>query len=97
MAVPRAPAAAGLAALLLSAPIYLGLQQVLGDWPYLHRMLITFVVLLGIMGAITAARPLAEPRRLPVRVDMDMRTSPLVMACGAAVIAAVVAFFVVFR
>jgi hypothetical protein len=49
------------------------------------------------MALITAARPLAEPKPLPVRQEMDVRTSPMVYVCGAVVIAAVVAFFILFR
>ena len=74
-AVPVAPPAAGVAALLLSAPVYGALQWTMGGVPYLHRMLLTLVVLLAVMAAITLARPLAEPRRLPVRDGFDMAPS----------------------
>jgi SSS family solute:Na+ symporter len=96
-AVKRAPPAAGVAALLLSAPVYGLLQWLAGDMPYLHRMLATLAVLLSAMAAITLARPLREPRSLPVRTDVDLRPSRGALAAGLAVIAAVVLFFVVFR
>ncbi len=96
-AAPRAPAAAGVGALLASAPIYGILQWRFGEVPYLHRMLITFLLLLAFMSLITLIRPLREPRKLPVRADFDTRTSPLVVACGLAVIAAVAVFFAVFH
>jgi SSS family solute:Na+ symporter len=96
-AVPRAPASAGVAALLLSAPIYGVLQWSRGDVPYLHRMLLTLALLLGTMAVITVVRPLAEPCRLPVRRDIDMTPSRTALVAGAAVIAAVGAFFWVFR
>lgn len=96
-AVRRAPPAAGMVALLASAPVYGLLQAMAGDVPYLHRMLWTFLVLIGAMAAITAAFPLAAPKSLPVRHEMDTRTSPLVYALGAVVIAAVVVVFLGFR
>ncbi|MBK8979374.1 MAG: sodium/solute symporter [Planctomycetes bacterium] len=92
----RAPAAAGTAALLFSAPIYGLLQWRWPDVPYLHRMLVTFVALLLLMAAITRWRPLEVPRPLPERTDLDTRSSPLVVVAGVAVVLAVVAFFVVF-
>ncbi len=96
-AIPQAPPAAGVTALLLSAPIYGILQWRYGDVAYLHRMLVTFVLLLLVMGIITVVKPLREPKPLPVRQDFDMTTSPLVVVCGAIVIALVVVFFLAFR
>ncbi len=96
-AVPTAPPAAGVAVLVLSAPIYGGLAWAWPRVPYLHRMLATLVLLVLVMAAITVVRPLAEPRRLPVRADIDMRSSPVALAGGVAVILAVVAFFWYFR
>jgi SSS family solute:Na+ symporter len=49
------------------------------------------------MAAVTGLKPLREPKTLPVRQDVDMSTSPAVMVCGLFVIAAVLAFFVIFR
>lgn len=95
--VDRAPSAAGIAALLLSAPVYGILQWRLPAVPYLHRMLITFAVVLIIMGAITWLKPLDRPRKLPVRTDIELRSSNVAKICGGLVIAAVVGFFIVFR
>jgi SSS family solute:Na+ symporter len=96
-AVPKAPPLAGLAALVLSAPVYGLLAWAWPDVAYLHRMLATLAVLLVVMAAITVVRPLTEPRRLPVREDFDMRSSPVALAAGVAVILAVLAFFWTFR
>lgn len=95
-AVKKAPASAAVTALVLSAPIYGFLQWQWGDVPYLHRMLITFVLLILIMTIITAVKPLKEPRTLPVREDMDMRSAPVVIVLGALLILAVAAFYVMF-
>jgi len=96
-AVPKAPPLAGLAALVLSAPVYGLLAWARPDVAYLHRMVATLGILLATMAAITLARPLAEPRQLPIRAGFDMRSSPLALAGGLAVIGAVCVFFWVFR
>ena len=95
-AVRKAPPSAGIAALVSSAPIYAWLQWRFGDIAYLHRMLITLGLILALMTFITLLRPLKVPKVLPVRQDMDMRTSPAVVFCGVAVIAAVLVFFLAF-
>ena len=95
--VPKAPPLAGLAALVLSAPFYGLLDRLWPDVPYLHRMLATLVGLVLVMTAITLLRPLPEPRRLPTREDIDLRSSPVALAAGIGVIAAVAVFFWVFR
>jgi solute:Na+ symporter, SSS family len=96
-AVPKAPPLAGLAALVLSAPVYGLLAWAWPDVAYLHRMAATLGVLVAVMLAITLLRPLAEPRRLPVREGFDMRSSRPALAGGLVVILAVVAFFWAFR
>ena len=54
------------------------------------------ITLAVIMVILTAAMPLAEPRKLPVREDVSLETEPVVKIAGAAVIVAVIAFFIVF-
>jgi SSS family solute:Na+ symporter len=96
-AVKRAPAAAGVAALVLSAPVYGLLQWQWGGVPYLHRMLLTLALLLIAMAVLTLWRPLGSPKELPVRRDIDLTTSPLVVVLGGLVILGVAVFFIVFR
>lgn len=96
-AVPKAPPAAGVAALVLSAPVYGTLQWTMGEVPYLHRMLLTLALLVAAMALTTVRWPLAEPRPLRVREGFDMTTSGGVVVGGMLVILAVVAFFAVFR
>ncbi len=92
----RAPAAAGVTALLGSAPVYGLFQWRLGHVPYLNRMAITFCILIAAMLLITWRWPLPEPRVLPVRREIDARLSPLVASLGGLVILAVVGFFLLF-
>jgi SSS family solute:Na+ symporter len=96
-AVPKAPPLAGLAALVLSAPVYGLLAWAWPDVAYLHRMVATLALLLLVMAAITTVRPLEEPRRLPVREGFDMRPSRPALAGGVVVVLAVLAFFWTFR
>jgi SSS family solute:Na+ symporter len=93
--VPRAPGAAAVAA-LISGPVIYGLLQRFSGIHFLIQVLLAFVIVCAIMVVITLARPLQEPRQLPVRSDMQVENSRLAMGMGAIVIMAVVAFYCVF-
>jgi SSS family solute:Na+ symporter len=95
-AVKKAPPVAAVTALIASAPIYGFLQWLWGDVPYLHRMLITFGMLILIMSIITVLKPLKEPRILPQRKEMDMSSSPFVWIYGLFLILAVATFYILF-
>ena len=94
--VPRAPGMAGVAALLSSAPIYGLLQWQWGNVPYLNRMALTFLLLIAIMGVITLVAPLRQPKKLPVSRELGPTFTIGSVIPGALVIAAVVAFYIVF-
>jgi SSS family solute:Na+ symporter len=94
--IRRAPPICGAVALLISVPFYGLLQWQMGDVHFLLRMAITFVLIMAVMIVLTLVRPMAKPRVMPVREDMDMRSSPLVLACGLAVMLGVIAFFIIF-
>lgn len=109
MIFKRAPASVGVVALVLNPLIYGVLFICFGDIPYfeqigislghiafLNRMAITFGLLICIMGLITVFQPLPEPRGMPVRSRIDMRPAPSVLWLGGAVIAAVIAFYIIF-
>jgi solute:Na+ symporter, SSS family len=95
-AVPRAPGAAGVAA-LIAGPLFYGILQSATKIHFLIQVLIAFAGVCVLMGVITAVAPLKEPRRLPERPEMNLKTEPLVWFCGLAVIAAVGVFYAVFR
>jgi len=108
--LPRAPAAAGLTALLLGPLSYSffqiatrqGLFSKVLEKPwfemhYLTQVLCAFVVVFAVMIAITLVRPLPEPRKLPVREDIALTTDPVVKIAAALVIGAVAALFLIFR
>ena len=92
----RAPAAAGLTALLLCVPVYGVLQWQFGQVAFLNRMAISFAVVVVAMSAITLLRPLREPVQMPVNEDFDMTSSPSIACFGAALILATVCLYVAF-
>lgn len=94
--VKRAPAAAGITALIACVPIYGFLQWQFSGIAFLNRMAITFVLLILIMTAITKLWPLSKPKQMPVNKDFDLSTSPLVRILGTAVILAVIGIYAIF-
>ncbi len=96
MVVPKAPGMAGVAA-LVSGPIIYGLfQRFSQDLHFLIQVALSFVLVLAIMGVITFLKPLAEPKVLPVREGVEVKTAPVVKLVGAVVLAAVAVFYVIF-
>ena len=97
--LPKAPPASGAVALLLG-PIFYGILQFTQESHglfFLHQVLIAFLGVSVVMVAMTLASPLPEPRKLPVREEVALKTEPVVKVAGAAVILAVAAFFIIFR
>ena len=97
MLVPQAPGAAGVAALVAGPILYGVFQRFAGNVHFLIQVAVTFQLVLAIMGLITFWWPLKEPKPLPERKDIELKTEPVVITCGLAVIAAVVGFFIAFR
>ncbi len=96
MIFKRAPAAAGVAALILSPVLYGTMLLAFSDIAFLNRMAITFGLVLVAMGVITALRPLPEARVMPVREGFDTRPSPTVVWLGVLVIAATLTLYAIF-
>jgi len=96
MLVETAPGSAGVAGLIAGPTIYHVFQSFAQELHFLVQATLTFSLVLAAMGFITLVWPLKEPRRLPERAEMAVETSPLVKLSGAAVIAGVVLFFIVF-
>jgi SSS family solute:Na+ symporter len=96
MMVPKAPGAAGVAALISGPTIYGLFQKFTVELHFLIQVAITFLLVLMIMGIITFCKPLDKPRELPVREDIEIRTMPEVKLAGGLVLAAVIAFYIIF-
>jgi SSS family solute:Na+ symporter len=108
--LPRAPAVAGVTALAMG-PFAYGFFQIatkqgllknvianpLFEMHYLTQVLCAFCLVFAVMIGLTVVRPLAEPRVLPVRADIELKTDTSVKIAAAAVIAAVIAMFLYFR
>lgn len=107
--LPRAPAFAGVIALLLG-PVLYSLFQLLTkqglfvgvlaepvfEMNFLMQVLACFIIIFAVMIALTIIRPLDKPVTLPVRAEMDLRTEPVVFITGGAVILGVITFFITF-
>ena len=108
--LPRAPAVAGSVALLLGPILYVLFQilnkeglfvNVLGErvlhMHYLMQTLACFGIIFTVMVVLTLLKPLPEPRSLPVREGIALKTEPVVFVAAGAVIVAVAILFIVFR
>ncbi len=104
--VKRAPAKAGVAAMVLSPIIYAITMVLFGNIPFfvehgltitsiafLNRMTISFVLIILTMTLITIRNPLPRPVELPVRHAFDMRPAPGVTIFGGVVVVAVLATY----
>ena len=94
--IKKTPPAAGIAALVLSVPVYGLLMWKFGSIAFLNRIGLTFGFLLLVMAAITALRPLKKPRVLPVQAGFDMTSTPVLKWLCALVLALTVALVVIF-
>jgi solute:Na+ symporter, SSS family len=93
----RAPAAAGVAALLLNVPIYGVLHlPAFAHIAFLNKMAITFGGVILAMLVITVIRPLKEPVVMPVKEDFDMKPTPAVAWLGGLVILITLSLYVIF-
>lgn len=96
MVIPKAPGAAGVAA-LISGPIIYGLFQTFSTTlHFLIQVALTFAIVVAIMSLITFLWPLRNPKVLPVREGVDTRTAPEVKIAGVAVVLAVAVFYIIF-
>jgi SSS family solute:Na+ symporter len=94
--VRKAPAAAGIGAMILGAPIYGLCLWLMPDVAFLHHMAITFIILLLYMAAVTWWKPLTEPKTMPVNNKIDLTTMPSVKLWGAVVVIATAILYIIF-
>lgn len=96
MIFKKAPAAAGVAGLILTVPVYGFLHWQFSGIAFLNRMAITFGLIILVMMVITFRRPLVEPKVMPVREQFDMKPAGSVVWLGAVVIAVTIVLYVIF-
>ncbi len=102
--LPRAPGCAGVTALLLGPLVYGAFQFTAKtdahpgghQIHFLLQVFLSFLIVSAVMLALTWWRPLSAPKRLPQRTEVALQTERPVLWAGAAVIFAVLIFFVVF-
>ncbi len=94
----KAPPLAGIAGLVLCAPIYGALQflPVVCEMAFLNRMAVTFAVLIVVMSVITAVKPLPEPKIISKTSDIDMTSSATVKIFGGIIVAVTVVLYIIF-
>jgi SSS family solute:Na+ symporter len=95
--VKKTPRFAGTVSLLANVPIYGALLLFARDIAFLNRMGITFAVLMLLLAALTALKPLRTPVVLPEQKDFDLRPAPSIKWLGPLVIAATLVLYVIFR
>ncbi len=94
----RAPTSAAMTALIGGVFIYLFQRWMFPNVAFLNHMAITFVILIILMGIITAVKPLKEPVQMNRgQGAVDLRSSPLAKALGVIVLLLVAAVYIVFR
>ena len=88
-------------AALVSGPIFYGILQFLsgrGLFPvhFLLQVLIAFILCVLVMWILTLRNPLPEDWHLPNRYHLDEKSPLFVKVAGAAVVAGVAVFIVLF-
>ena len=96
MIVKRAPAAAGITALILCVPIYGILQWEYGEIAFLNRMAISFVLIIIVMIIITLIKPLQKPAILPEKGNIDLTSTPAVKWLGLVIIIITIILYILF-
>jgi SSS family solute:Na+ symporter len=107
--VKRAPAKAGVAAMILSPTIYGFTMIFFGNIPFfiehgititsiafLNRMTISFVLILITMAVITIISPREKPVEMPVRNQFDMKPGAGINIFGGLVILSMIVTYIIF-
>ncbi len=99
MIIRKAPPLAGIAGLVLCAPLYGILQFAprVSEMAFLNRMAITFGVLIVVMTIITLIKPLHEPKVITKTSDIDMTSSATAKLGGIIIIIVTVTLYIIFR
>ena len=92
----RCPPKAASIGLLMNIPIYGLLLYLMPNSSFLNHMSITFSLIAVVMAAITWANPLTEPKKLPVKNNIDLENHPAVKIWSIAIIAITIGFYIIF-
>jgi len=94
--VKKAPKSAGLTALISSPLIYGFLYFAFSNIAFLNRMAITFILILGIMTAMTVLRPLSTPVVMPTRPGFDAKPDARIKGMGLTVVILTILLYIIF-
>jgi SSS family solute:Na+ symporter len=95
--VRRAPAAAGIAALLGNPAVYGLLSWLAPGIPFLDRMAVSFTGIIAVMALITWRRPLPAPVEMPQNPSMDLTPSTSAKWVGGVVVVIILSIYWIFR
>ena len=94
---PSTPPAAAFGGMVLGIPVYGLLLWLLPEVAFLHHMAITFLVISAYIVAMSRARPLSTPRRLPLAADgVDLTPAPRAGFWAGGVIAGAAVLYIIF-
>ncbi len=92
----RAPRACGVVGLILSPVVYGVLKLAMPGIAFLDRIAISFFLVLVALGAMTAAKPLAEPVKLPEQTKIALDSSSGAKWAGVAVVVVTLILYGIF-
>jgi SSS family solute:Na+ symporter len=95
--VPRVPAFAGVAGLLVGPVIYLTISRLKPDMAFVNTAGIATAIILAMMTAATLLRPADPQRRVPADSELDLTPSPHLKWAGTAIVVVTALLYVVFR
>jgi SSS family solute:Na+ symporter len=96
MLVRRAPPVTGTVGLLLGPASFWTIKQFAPGISFVDRASLAFGIVIAVMLAITAIKPLAQPVQLATTSDIDMTPSKGAKALGGVVILLTIALYIVF-
>lgn len=70
--------------------------SVYGQMAFLNKMAVTFTAIVIAMLVVTVAKPLKEPRIMPVNPDVDMKLAPSVVWIGSIIVAVTLVLYMIF-
>lgn len=94
--VKKAPANAGLTALIASPLLYGFLYIAFNDIAFLNRMAITFVLIMILIAIMTILNPLTEPKEMPSREGFDGKPDGKIVGMGITVVVLTLLLYVMF-
>ncbi len=94
--VHKAPRYLGWLGIVLNAALYGILKVAVPDLVFLNRMAVCFIVVVAVMGILTAVNPLPQPVAMPVNNQIPLESSRSAKLYGWGVVVATLILYVIF-